>query len=130
MTRFLHTAAIAMMLALFALLPATAQDAKDPLATAAAVLDHMDAGDFEAASTDFNSNLKGSISAVQLAGVQMQLESAGAVQSRGEAQVSEQQGHTVVAYRIQREHAAIIATIALDSEGKVAGLHFAPADAP
>ncbi|TDK25970.1 DUF3887 domain-containing protein [Luteimonas aestuarii] len=121
---------VALCLGLFAIAPAFAQEDSAAIATASAVLDQMEAGDFEAASGDFNDNLKAQIDAVQLAGVQLQIESAGAVQSRGEPLVSERDGFTVVVYRIQREHAAIDATVAIDGDGKVAGLHFAPATAP
>jgi len=121
---------LALCLGLFALVPAFAQDDSTAIATAAAVLDRMEAGDFEAASGDFNDALKAQISTTQLAGVQMQIESAGPVQSRGEPRLSERDGYTVVVYRIQREHAALDATIAIDGNGKVAGLHFAPATAP
>src|SRR3546814_1669858 len=37
---------------------------------------------------------------------------------------------TVVVIRIHREHADIDATIAVDGDGKVAGLHYAPAAEP
>ena len=43
------------------------------------------------------------------------------------AQVSQRDGFTLVVVRIQRALAAIDATVAIDGEGKVAGLHFAPA---
>lgn len=107
---------------------ALAQGSNDAVIKATAVLDNMDAGDFETAAIDFNDNLKSQISTTQLAGVQMQLEAAGPVQSRGEPQQSERDGFTVITYRIQREHAALIATVAIDGNGKVAGLHFAPAE--
>ena len=121
---------LALCLGLFAIAPAFAQEDSAAIATASTVLDQMEAGDFEAASADFNDNLKAQIDTVQLAGVQMQIESAGAVQSRGEPLVSERDGYTVVVYRIQREHAALDATVAIDGDGKVGGLHFAPATAP
>lgn len=119
---------LALALGMATMLPVAAQD-HTPVTTAAAVLDHMDAGDFEAAVADFNDNLKAQIGSVQLAGVQLQLESAGAVKSRGEPQVSERDGFTVVVYRIEREQMALLATVAIDAAGKVAGLHFGPAGA-
>lgn len=121
--------ALAACLALFALSPALAQDDSAQVATASAVLDHMEAGDFDAAASGFNDAMKAQINSTQLAGVQAQLESAGALQSRGEPLVSERDGYTVVVFRIQREHAAIDATVAIDGDGKVGGLHFAPAAA-
>lgn len=127
MTRFIHRIALTLCLGLLAFAPALAQDESAAVATAAAVLDRMEAGDFEGASSAFSDELKTHINTTQLAGVQAQIESAGAVQSRGEPLVTERDGHTVVVHRIQREHAALDATVAIDGEGKVAGLHFAPA---
>lgn len=131
MTTAMRSIITAMAIGLATLLPATAQaqETREPVAIAAAVLDHMEAGDFDTATVDFNDTLKAQIGSVQLASVQLQLESAGAVKSRGDAQVSERDGFIVVVYRIDREQAALNATIAIDGSGKVAGLHFAPADA-
>lgn len=129
MNRLFRTAAVlCLSFAAFAA-PVWAQEPAraTPTSVADAVLDHMEAGNFEAAVADFNGPMKQKVGAVQLAGVQQQLESAGALQSRSQPQVSQQQGHTVVVYRMQREHAAIDATIAIDGEGKVGGLHFSAA---
>lgn len=127
--KLIHRIAIAACIAFAAAAPAIAQQNDDAVATATAVLDKLEAGDYEGATTAFDANMKSKLDAVQLAGVQMQIEAAGAVQSRGEPQVSQRDGFTVVVHRIQREHAAIDATVAIDAEGKVAGLHFAPAAA-
>jgi hypothetical protein len=126
MTRTLHAFALAACLAL-SVAPAIAQDDGAAIATATAVLDHMEAGDFDAATRDFDANMKAQLGTTQLAGVQMQIESAGAVQSRGAPVVTQRDGHTVVVHRIQREHAALDAIVAIDGEGKVAGLYFTPA---
>ena len=126
MTRTLHAFALAACLVL-SVAPAIAQDDGAAIATATAVLDHMEAGDFDAATRDFDANMKAQLGTTQLAGVQMQIESAGAVQSRGAPVVTQRDGHTVVVHRIQREHAALDAIVAIDGEGKVAGLYFTPA---
>jgi len=110
-------------------LPASAQEANDPVATATAVLDRLDAGEYEAATQDFSAQMKAALGVGQLKGVQQQIEAAGAVTSRGEPRISQQDGFTVVVVRIQRRHAAIDATVAIDGDGKVAGLHFLPASA-
>lgn len=107
--------------------PASAQEANDPVATATAVLDRMDAGEYEAATLDFNAQMKAALGAGRLRDVQRQLEAAGPVVSRGEPQVARQDGLDVVAFRVQREHAAFNAVVAVDGDGKVAGLHFTPA---
>lgn len=130
MTRSLHRFALALCLGVFAAAPAVAQDDGAAVATATAVLDHMEAGDFDAAGRDFDDTLKAQLDVTQLAGVQAQIEAAGAVQSRGEPLVTQRGGHTVVVHRIQREHAALDATVAIDGNGKVAGLFFTPAATP
>ena len=122
-----HRIAFAAILACALACPAFAQQDDAAIATATAVLDRLDAGQFEAATEDFNAQMKAALDADQLAAVQRQLDSAGAVQSRGEAQVSRRDGFTVVAVRIQRALAAIDATVAIDGDGKVAGLYFVPA---
>ena len=109
--------------------PVAAQASDGAVATANAVLDRLDAGEFDAATRDFNAQMTSALDAGKLAAVQKQLDAAGAVQSRGEPQVSQRDGFTLVVMRIQRALAAIDATIAIDSAGKVAGLHFAPAAA-
>ena len=119
--------ALAALLACFAAVPALAQQDGAAVATATALLDRLDAGQFDAATADFNAQMKAALGADRLAAVQQQLDSAGAVQSRGEPQVSQRDGFTVVVVRIQRAQAAIDATVAIDADGKVAGLHFTPA---
>lgn len=122
-----HRVALACCIALASILPAAAQDATGPVATATGLLDRLDAGEYETATVDFNAQMKAALGPEQLQGVQRQLEAMGAVQSRGEPQVSEHDGYTVVVVRIQRAGGAVDATVAIDGEGKVAGLHFAPA---
>src|SRR3546814_11069809 len=90
----------------------------------------MQAGEYEAATADFTAQMKGGLGVDKLAAVQAQLAAAGAETGRGEPVVSEQSGMTVVVIRIHREHADIDATIAVDGDGKVAGLHYAPAAEP
>ncbi|MCW5581279.1 MAG: DUF3887 domain-containing protein [Luteimonas sp.] len=123
----LQRTVLAILLACCAALPAFAQQDEAAVATATALLDRLDAGRFDAATADFSAQMKAALDAGKLAAVQRQLDAAGAVQSRGEPQVSRRDGFTVVVVRIQRAAAAIDATVAIDSDGKVAGLHFAPA---
>ena len=118
---------LAMVLACLATFPALAQQDDAAVATATAVLDRLDAGQFDAATADFNPQMKAALGADKLAAAQQQLDAAGAVQSRGEARVSQRDGLTLVVVRIQRALAAVDATVAIDGAGKVAGLHFAPA---
>lgn len=101
----------------------------DPVATATRLLDRMDAGDFQAASSDFNAQMKEALDVDKLRSVQAQLNAAGLVEGRDSPTVSERSGTTVVVIRIRRKMAAIDASVAIDSEGKIAGLHYAPARA-
>jgi len=127
--RAIHGSVLALCIGFAFALPASAQEANDPVATATAVLDRLDAGEYEAATQNFNAQMKAALGVRQLQGVQQQIEAAGALASRGEPRVSQQDGFTVVVVRIQRELAAIDATVAIDGDGKVAGLHFLPAPA-
>lgn len=106
---------------------AQAQSNDAAIATATTLLDHMEAGEFDAATGDFNAQMRSALDAGKLREVQAQLEAAGPVASRGEPKVAQQAGHTVVLVRILRQGATIDASIAIDDEGKVAGLYFVPA---
>jgi dienelactone hydrolase len=124
-----------MLLMLLLCLPATmpamaAMDDADAVAIATRLLDHMEAGEYEAATADFSPQMKAALDVGKLAAVQEQVAAAGAEKSRDAPKVSEQSGMAVVVIRIHREQASIDATIAVDGEGKVAGLHYAPAAAP
>jgi dienelactone hydrolase len=102
----------------------------DAVTIATRLLDHMEAGEYDAATADFSAEMKAALGADKLAAVQQQIAAAGAVTGRDEAKVSEQSGLTIVVIRIHRALAAIDANIAIDGNGKVAGLHYAPAPPP
>lgn len=119
-------------LLLAAALPALAQEpATDPdagaVALATAVLDRMEAGDFEGASAEFNAQMRAGLDPARLAEVQRQIEQTGPVVERAEPRVLHQDGYTVVVFRIRREQATLDATVAVDGDGMVGGLHFVPA---
>lgn len=107
--------------------PALAQQDDPAIATATALLDQLDVGDFEGATAGFNAQMKTALGPEELEGVQRQIEAAGDVISRDAPRVSQQGGYTVVVVRVRRQHAAFDATVAIDVAGSVAGLHFAPA---
>jgi Protein of unknown function (DUF3887) len=100
--------------------------ASDAEATATRVLEQLDAGDFAAVTATFDPQMAAALDADALRQVQTQIEAAGPVTSRDAPQVTQQQGMTVVVTRIHRAQASLDATVALDAEGRVAGLHFAP----
>src|SRR6185312_4698726 len=118
-------------LSLSSIAPAIAANAaQDPVAMATRLLDHMEAGEYEAATADFSPEMKAALGVDKLAAVQSQMAAAGAEESREAAQVSQQSGMTVIVIRSHRKAASIDATIAIDGNGKVAGLHYAPAPPP
>ena len=130
----LHRIALVLCLTLAAALPAQAQPAAagadaEAVNLASQVLDRMEAGDFEGVRTGFNAQMRAGLDVARLADVQRQIEATGPVLERGEPRVLRHDGYTVVVFRIQREQAALDATVAIDGEGRVAGLHFLPADA-
>jgi len=98
----------------------------DAEATATRVLEQLDAGDYAAVTATFDPQMTAALSADALRQVQTQIEAAGPVTSRDAPRVTQQQGMTVVVTRIHRAQASLDATVALDAEGRVAGLHFAP----
>src|SRR3546814_2937738 len=123
--RHLQALLLYLLLCLPAALPAMAAEGDtDAVATATRLLDHMQAGDYEAATADFTTQMKNALGVDKLAAVQAQLAAAGAETGRDEPVVSEQSGMTIVVIRIHREHADIDATIAVAGDGKVAGLHY------
>lgn len=126
------SSAFALVLALACAAPALSQDPPTEadagaVALANDVLDRMDAGDFDGVAATFNAQMQGALDAGKLADVQRQLEAAGPVSARSEPRVVRQDGYTVVIFRIEREQVDLDATVAIDGEGKVGGLHFVPA---
>ena len=129
--RYLQSLLLMLLLGLPTAMPAVAAPSQDDaVAVATRLLDHMEAGEYEAASADFSPQMKAALGADKLAAVQQQLAAAGAQTGRDAPMVSEQSGMTVVVVRIHREQASVDATIAVDGDGKVAGLHYAPAAEP
>ena len=114
-----------------AALPLAAAAAQvDASAVATRLLDHMEAGDFAAALAGFTPQMKGALGADKLAAVQQQINGAGAATGRDAPKLAQQSGMTVVVVRLHRANASLDATIAVDAEGRVAGLHYAPAPSP
>src|SRR3546814_18587386 len=77
----------------------------DAVAIATRLLDHMQAGEYEAATADFTAQMKGGLGVETLAAVQAQLAAAGAETGRGEPEVSLQSALTVAVTRIHTPHA-------------------------
>ena len=130
--RILYPLLLAALCCLPAASAAAAEDEGNagPVATAARLLDHMEAGEYDAATTDFSPQMKAALGVDKLEAVQQQIAATGAQTGRDEPAVSQRSGMTIVVVRIHREQADVDATIAIDADGKVAGLHYAPVAAP
>jgi dienelactone hydrolase len=128
--RYLQSMLLALLLCLPGLPAFAAMDDADAVAIATRLLDHVEAGEYEAATAEFSPQMKAALGADKLASVQQQLAAAGRQTSRDAPKVSTQSGMTVVVVRIHRKQASVDATIAIDGDGKVAGLHYAPAAQP
>src|SRR3546814_19395587 len=101
--RYLQSFLLMLLLCLPAAMPAMAAEGDaDAVATATRLLDHMQAGEYEAATADFTAQMKDALGVDKLAAVQAQLAAAGAAAGRADPVVSEQSGMPVVVVRTHR----------------------------
>ena len=108
---------------------ATAKD--PPQAGAAAAIDQLEAGEFDALHGRFNADMAAQVDAWQLRQVWDGLVAqAGALQSRGEPVQQQHQGYDVVVTPLQFERASFNAIVSFDGEGRIAGLLLQPASQP
>ncbi len=100
-------------------------------ATARRLVDAMAAGDFIGATANFNSTMKGALTPAQLESAwQSLITQAGAFKQVVRSRRERVQQYDVVFVTMRFANADIDAKVAIDSEGKVGGLFFAPASAP
>lgn len=110
---------------------AKAQDTEAAKATATALLDAMDAGDYAAAEAMFTEQMAAAVPAERLQGVWESLPAqAGPAQGRGGMQVSAANGATLVVVPLHYANAELVARVAIDADGKVAGFLVQPAPPP
>jgi len=124
---------VAVALAMTLLFPvvANAQETGDAMATATALLDAMDAGDYAAAEAMFTADMAAAVPAERLQGVWESLPAqAGDAQGRGEMQASEANGATLVVVPLHYGKAELVAKVAVTADGKVAGFLVQPAPPP
>lgn len=95
-----------------------------PRDTAQQLIDHLQAGRTDAAEAMFTAQMAAAVPADRL---KVLWDSLGALQSRGEPQITEQQGMQVVAWPLQFANGAVIAQVVVDAQDKVAGLMLRPA---
>ncbi|HET7656058.1 MAG TPA: alpha/beta fold hydrolase [Luteimonas sp.] len=125
--------ALLLALALTAAFPflARAQDARDPVAVATALLDAMDAHDYAAAEAAFTAQMAATVPADRLKAVWESLPAqAGVATGRGEPEVARMGDTTVVSIPLHHAGAELVAKVAVDAQGQVAGFVVQPATAP
>lgn len=112
---------------LLARLPLAGAQGIDPQAVAQAVVDSLIAGDFEAATKDFDSAMQAALPASTLETTwNAVVGQMGAFQQQLDTQTQQVKGHTVVVIALQFERGVLDAQISVDASGKVAGFYLKP----
>ncbi|MBN2305396.1 MAG: alpha/beta fold hydrolase [Anaerolineae bacterium] len=102
----------------------------DPEAIALALLDNMVAGDFEAATENFDATMQSLLPADTLAANwDSVLASVGSYQSIVAQQTNQQDGSTIIVFTLQFEKALLDLQTTIDPDGLVSGLYIRPASA-
>ncbi|HUH90203.1 MAG TPA: DUF3887 domain-containing protein, partial [Lysobacter sp.] len=102
-----------------------------PLAIAGAFLDQLDAGDFAGAEARFTVQMASAVPAAKLKAVWDSLpQQAGPAKGRGEARLAKHDDMHVVIIPLHHEKAELLAQIAIDADGRIAGFLVQPAPPP
>ena len=102
----------------------------DPASLARQTLDRLDAGEYALVEQSFAAQMAAAVPADKLKAVWESLPAqVGKARGRGDAEVSTQGAVTVVKIPLQFEKAALVATFAIDGEGRIAGFAVQPAQA-
>ncbi|MFT4179518.1 MAG: alpha/beta fold hydrolase [Thermomonas sp.] len=131
-TRMLIVSLLLLALGLGLLLSgrASAQTADTPAALATRALDHLDAGQYAQVEAMFSANMAAAVPADKLKAVWESLPAqVGKAGGRGEAKVSTEGGATLVKVPLHYELAELVASFAIDGEGKIVGFLIQPAQA-
>lgn len=108
-----------------------ARPAVDPVAIATGLLDQLDAGDFAAAEARFTAHMANAVPAEKLQAVWESLpQQFGAATGRGETRLAEHDGMQVVVVRLRYRNGDVLAQVAIDADGRVAGFLVQPAPPP
>ncbi len=114
--------------AMQALAPSSAQPAEQFLVDARALVAQLAKRDFAAVGGHFDARMQAALPAEKLGALWDALNTQfGVFQRQGEARSTEAAGHRIVTIPCVFANAALDARIAYDAAGKVAGLHFVPA---
>lgn len=93
------------------------------------LIDKLAAGDYKAATADFDATMQANLSADKLGEAWQGLgKQAGKLESRGAPQNVMYEGHAIVTLPLRFEKAGINAQVACDADGKVAGFFLRPAE--
>ena len=133
--RLLLASALLLMLGLGLLLSGrvAAQDAAgvDGAAIATRMLDHLDAGEYAQAEAMFSPEMAAAVPADKLKAVWESLPAqAGEAQGRGDASSMARDGSTFVQVPLQYAKAALVAKLAIGTDGRIVGFLIQPAAAP
>lgn len=103
----------------------------DPVARATALLDHLDAGEYAAAEGMFTADMAQAVPADKLAGVWASLpQQAGAATGRGTPVVEVLGDMRVVTVPLHHANAELVAKVAVQPDGRIAGFLVQPAPPP
>ena len=112
-------------------MPFIAHASNTAQATATRLLDHLDAKQYSQAESLFTAEMAAAVPIDKLQQVWESLpQQVGAAQGRGTAKVTAHQGMQVVVVPLKYAKAALIAQIAINADGKVAGFLIQPAPPP
>ena len=118
------------LLALFPSPRVAAQATSDAGSIAFALLDHLDAGRYAQAEAMFGEDMAKAVPADKLRAVWESLPAqAGRLTRRGDADVAEQAGVRVVKVPLHHQKAELVATVAIDADGRIIGFLVQPAQA-
>lgn len=116
---------------LMALVTPSVQAADKPEQVAIRLLDRLDAGDYTAAEASFSTAMAAAVPADKLKLVWESLPAqAGKLEARGTPVIITQGEVTLVTVPLRHAKAALLAKVAVDGEGRVAGFLIQPAAAP
>ena len=130
MPRFLSVLILAVATVLAPGGNAAAQAASEPGDVALALLDHLDAGRYDQAEAMFDPAMAKAVPADKLKAVWESLPAqAGAANGRGDPEIIDQGEARIVRVPLQYEKAALIASVAVDAQGRISGFLIQPAPA-
>ena len=130
MPRFLSVLILAVATVLAPGGNAAAQAASEPGDVAVALLDHLDAGRYDQAEAMFDQAMAKAVPADKLKAVWESLPAqAGAANGRGDPEIIDQGEARIVRVPLQYEKAALIASVAVDAQGRISGFLIQPAPA-